>query len=98
MSVNLKLEEVPEGGARLVVVGQDDDKPGAVPIRITVNGQAVFEGDNGFVERGWSTVHFPIAAGQLRAGRNEIRFATVDESAAADAGWFMLADCSVLLP
>ncbi len=96
MWVNLGLETAPEGEARLILVAQDDDKPGAVRLGISVNGQSIFEGENPFAERGWSEGELTIPAGVLKAGRNEIRFSTLDESAAADAGWFMLAECKLL--
>ena len=93
----LRLEKAPRGQGRLVLTAQDDDKPGAVRVRITVNGQPVFEGANPFVERGWSTEEFAIPAGVLKQGENEVRIATLDQSSAADQGWFMLAECMVLL-
>ena len=93
----LRLEKAPRGQARLVLTAQDDDKPGAVRIRIAVNGQPVFEGENRFVERGWSTEEVAIPPGILKQGENEIRFVTLDESSAADQGWFMLAECMVLV-
>ena len=91
-----RLNTAPAAPARLAVTAQDDDKPGAIRIRVTVNDRAVFEGPNPFVERGWSTKEFPIPAGVLRQGDNDVRFATLDESAAADAGWFMVAECGVV--
>ena len=93
----LRLEKAPRGQARLVLTGQDDDKPGAVRVRITVNGQPVFEGENPLVERGWSTQELTIPPGVLKQGDNEIRIATLDESKAPDQGWFMLAECMVLV-
>ncbi len=92
----LHLEDVPEGPARLELLAQDDDKPGAVRIRISVNGTEVFAGENPFAELGWSSGEFAIPAGLLKPGGNEIRFETLDDSPAKDAGWFMLAECKML--
>ncbi len=94
----LHLKAVPDGAAQLVLTGQDDDKPGAVRVRITLNGRVLLEGANPFRERGWSTERLAIPAGLLKQGENELRFETVGESPAPDAGWFMLADCQVLVP
>ncbi len=92
----LHLEKVPEGQARLELLAQDDDKPGAVHIRITVNGMEIFAGPNQFKELGWSRAEFAIPAGALKPGGNEIRFETLEDSPARDAGWFMVAECKVL--
>ena len=96
MWATLELSRVPPGTARLVLIAQDDDKPAAVRIRITVNGKEVFSGANPFKQGGWSASEFDIPAGALRKGVNEVRFATLDDSPARDANWFMLAECKVL--
>jgi hypothetical protein len=95
MSTVLNLPAAPETG-RLVLTGQDDDKPGAVKIRVSVNSQTVFEGPNTCAERNWSAQEIALPAGLLKAGDNEIRIATMEPSAAADQGWFMLSECTVL--
>ncbi|MBM4048875.1 MAG: DUF4838 domain-containing protein [Planctomycetes bacterium] len=97
MWATLHLDKAPPGQAMLALVAQDDDKPGAVQIRITVNGKEIFAGPNTFRERGWSAGEIPIPPGTLKPGENEIRFATLQDSPARDAGWFMLAECKVLL-
>ena len=97
MRTTLFLERVPKGKARLALVAQDDDKPGSVRIRIALNGKPIFEGPNPFKEKGWSQAEFPISAGLLRRGENHIRIATLDPSKARDQGWFMLAECQVLM-
>jgi len=93
----LHLDRAPAKAGRLVLTGQDDDKPGAVPIRVTVGGQTVFEGPNKCAERNWSAQEIALPAGVLKAGDNEIRIATTQPSAAADQGWFMLAECAVMV-
>ena len=93
----LHLDAAPEGPARLVLTGQDDDKPGAVKVRLTVNGKPLLEGPNPFVERNWSPQEFAIPAGVLKAGDNDIRLATLENSTAPDQGWVMVAECTVLL-
>ena len=96
MRTSFRLDALPATPARLALTAQDDDKPGRVAIRITVNDREVFSGPNAFAERGWSTAEFAIPDGVLKAGANELRIATLNESPAADAGWFMLAECQVL--
>ena len=95
-TATLHLERVPPGRARLALLAQDDDKAGAVRIRVSLNGKAIFTGPNPFRQRGWSRGHFPIPDGLLRPGENVVRFATLAPSRAGDQGWFMLAECSVL--
>ncbi len=89
------LDEAPPKASRLVLLAQDDDKPGAVRISIAVNGTEIFAGPNPFVEHGWSEEAFEIPAGLLKPGENEIRFASLEDSPAPDAGWFMIAECAV---
>ena len=96
LRTTLFLERAPKGKASLALVAQDDDKPGAVRIRIAVNGKPIFEGSNPFKEKAWSRAEFPIPAGLLRRGENDIRIATLDPSKARDQGWFMVAECIVL--
>lgn len=96
MKTVFRLDAVPASSVRLALTGQDDDKPGSVPIRITINGTEVFSGPNGFAERGWSSREVAIPAGAIKAGLNELRLATLKDSPAPDAGWFMLAECRLL--
>lgn len=90
------LEKAPPAQARLVLTGQDDDKPGAVEVRVTVNGKEVFSGPNPFKQCDWSASEFPIPSGVLKQGENEVRFATLKDSSAPDQGWVMIAECKVL--
>ncbi|MCE5241292.1 DUF4838 domain-containing protein [bacterium] len=93
----LHLDAAPQKPARLVLTAQDDDKPGTVAIRVTVNGQTVFEGPNTCAEHNWSAQEIAVPAGVLKAGDNEIRIVTTQPSKAFDQGWFMLAECAVLV-
>ncbi len=93
----LHLDAAPARAARLILTAQDDDKPGAVKVRITINGRVVFEGPNTAAERNWSPQEVAIPAGVLKAGDNEIRIATGEKSTAPDQGWFMVAECLVMV-
>ncbi|OGV70532.1 MAG: hypothetical protein A3K19_24735 [Lentisphaerae bacterium RIFOXYB12_FULL_65_16] len=95
MWAEFSLDAVPAEPARLVLTAQDDDKPGKVEVRITINGTEIFAGPNAFPEKNWSSAEFAIPAGVLKQGTNEIRFATLKDSAKSDAGWFMLAECKL---
>ena len=53
MWVPFYLDKLPSGQAYLVLLAQDDDKPGTVEINIFVNNQEIFRGPNTFVEFGW---------------------------------------------
>jgi len=88
------LDEAPQGAARLGMEGQDDDASGSARVRISVNGAAVFEGPNGFAERGWSRQEFPVPAGVLRQGDNELRISNFEDG---DDRWFMVSECRLLL-
>lgn len=94
----LHLPEAPQKPMHLRLTGQDDDKPGVVPMRITINGQTIFEGPNPFPERNWKEHNFAIPPGVLKAGENEIKIATTQPSWAADQGWIMIAECVVREP
>jgi hypothetical protein len=96
MRANFYLEKTPSGAARLVLEAQDDDKPGAVRVEISVNDKAVFSGPNQFKEKGWSRAEFPLPMGTLRQGKNEIRFTNLEPVGAADLKWFMVSECKVL--
>jgi len=97
MKAKLHIDKLPPGQGRLALVAQDDDKPGAVAICITINGKEIFKGPNQFKEKGWSAAEFPIPAGVLKQGENEIRIATLNDSKARDQGWFMVAECKLTI-
>ena len=90
------LDKPPRGPARLALEAQDDDKPGAVRVRITINGKTVHAGPNPFKERGWSRAEFPIPRGTLHTGENELRFSSLDPVGQRDSKWFMVSECKVL--
>ena len=91
----LYIDQMPPGRSCLLIIGQDDDKPGMARIRITINGKEVFAGENGFSERGWSEREFLIPPDILKRGLNKICFRSLDESA-AQKKWFMIAECKVV--
>lgn len=95
MWTKFELKTVP-AKARLVLTGQDDDKPGAVRLQVTVNGREVFAGANTCAEHNWTAQEITVPVGVLKEGENELRISTLDPSKADDQGWFMLAECLLL--
>ena len=95
MVAELHLDQPLGAMAKLVLTGQDDDKPGSVRIEILLNGHTVFSGANGFREKGWSARELRLDPRWGKVGRNALRIRTLDPSAARDAGWFMLSGCTV---
>jgi hypothetical protein len=95
MRANFKLpQEI--GSATLLVDGQDDDKEGRTRIRISVNGNEIFRGENKFAELGWSTCSFKIPEGALKKGDNELLIENMEEGTNPFAQWFMTADVKLL--
>ena len=90
-----EFEHAPPNHMQLLIEAQDDDKPGATLIRITVNGEEIFRGDNGFVERGWSTNSWTVPDGVLKQGNNTIAIENLEESSQLQSDWFMIS--SVIL-
>lgn len=95
MRANFKLSEDP-GESVLVVEGQDDDKEGATRVRISVNGNEIFRGENKFAELGWSTCSFAVPEGVFKKGDNEILIENMEEGTNPFAQWFMIADVKLM--
>jgi hypothetical protein len=94
MRAGFLLEEAPQAAARLALEGQDAGGEEDARIRILVNGTTVFEGPNGFAAMGWSRREFPVPAGVLREGENEVRISDLEEE---DDRWFMISECRLLM-
>jgi len=95
MHADFELDEPLGAGAKLVLTGQDDDKPGVVEIEISINGKPVFSGPNGCVQNGWSPREIPIPPDVCRAGKNILEIRTL-KPAPQHAGWFMLSECKLI--
>jgi hypothetical protein len=87
-SLRFDLPRDPAGGATLTIEGLADEL-GPAQIAITVNGVEVYRGDSGFATwdpnaatPAWTSVDYPIPAGILQAGANQITVANLAESAA----------------
>ncbi len=95
MRVDFIIHDVPDRAITLRLTGQDDDKPGATPVTIEMNGHTVFHGDNTFVEKGWSEVSYTIQPQWLTQGVNRLDIRNMEESDAFSADWFMVAGASL---
>lgn len=101
-SLRFDLPSAPETGATLTIEGLNDEL-GPAQITITVNGVEVFRGESGFAgwdpgaaSPAWTAVSFPIPAGILQAGANEITVANLADSAAVGVPPYVLLSVATL--
>lgn len=80
MSAGFDLPSPPTTNYFLIISGQDDDSPKKCKIRITINNNKVFEGENPFISFGWSKHTFPIKAYFLKEGHNVISIENIEDS------------------
>ncbi|MHC4871461.1 MAG: DUF4838 domain-containing protein [Planctomycetota bacterium] len=91
---DITLPQVPVN-PKLIIAGQDDDKPGRTPIRITVNKKEIFRGINTFAEKGWSEVNFPLPAELLHKGENELTIEDLSETNYLYSRWLAIAEVRI---
>lgn len=107
ISAAFTLSGIPEQSAFLELVGLDDDKSGRAALKVLVNGETVFEGENTCRENDWTQMKILIPAKVLKKGVNtlEIKNATPEKTeAVADIydvkdynwGWFMLTEAELV--
>jgi len=95
MTARFSLHEVPNVPVALHVRARLDDRNTDCPIRITLNSVALLEGPNAFGHGEFEWRTYPIAAGALRVGENELTFANIaPEGKVGMPPWFMLARCA----
>jgi hypothetical protein len=75
---------------QLIVSGQSDEPEQKCRIRIRVNDKTIFEGDNPFVRRGWSTTTFKIPGGALKRNSTLTIRNIEDSDSKSGPPWFML--------
>jgi len=80
MSAGFDLSIPPVSDYSLVISGQDDEAPAKCRIRITVNNNKVFEGENPFVQYGWSLHTFTVKAAFLKEGSNAVSIENIEDS------------------
>ena len=95
MSAGFDISE-PTSDYSLIVSGQDDDAEKKCRIRITVNNNKVFEGENPFVRFGWSLHGFTIKAPFLIAGHNSISIRNIEDSSNSGGPPFCMLNYAVI--
>jgi serine/threonine-protein kinase len=72
--VSFTVNDPPSTHIGIVVVGMDDERQAAVPIRLSLNGQVVWEGPSPFANEQWTTVGWRVGnLGWLVEGENVLR-------------------------
>jgi len=85
------LAEIPQGTAALALEGLANDIGTPCPIEIEVNGWTLFEGIPPYWRDRWDWWRFPIPAGALRTGTNELRVKNLSpEGEPGNPPWFMV--------
>ena len=93
LATRFRLTSPPDRPAKLVLTGQDDDQDGTTRIRIALNEQTVFEGDNTCVPLGWSDQTIALPPGLLRSGENRLVIRNREPSPSLGSEWFMISRC-----
>lgn len=96
MTATFQLATVPEDSQFLTLDAMDDDAPLQCRIRITVNGQILFEGRSGFPDARWFQGQYRIPTGLLHTGSNQVTIANVETvGSAGNPPWFMLSRAAI---
>jgi len=96
-TVQFTVPEAPAEHIGVVLRGMDDELPGAVPCRIQLNGNVVWQGPSPFANEEWTLVGWEIGnLTWLQAGVNTLTFEVLSE--AGDFGlppWILLTEAAV---
>ena len=87
-TITMNLDYAPKSASFLAVEGQDDDKPGASTMSVSVNGKTIYSGPNRFPERAWGRMGLTIPAGALKKGVNTIAIANTTPNTPARSARF----------
>lgn len=107
MTVDFDLAEVPaDRQAVLELEGQDamshwmdgKNKDWKTSIQILVNEKVVFSGECGFVRGNWSLRQFPLPAGCLKAGRNQLAIRNISPRGWFAGCWFLVSNATLTFP
>jgi hypothetical protein len=83
----------------LHVKARSDDLLAHPEIQLRLNGTILATGADLFPEKGWQVRKFPIPAGLVRAGTNDLVISNLaPEGRVGDVPWFMVAWCAVAQP
>ncbi|MBM4038831.1 MAG: hypothetical protein FJ290_09980 [Planctomycetes bacterium] len=96
MRATFQLDAAPGKPAFLHLRARDDDAAAACPIEIALNGKPLARGPSEFPSDAWQWAAYPIPAGALKAGPNELAvFNHAPKGAAGMPPWFMVAECCI---
>jgi hypothetical protein len=92
LQASFQLGYALKGDSELIISGLDDNAPAACRIRIQINGNTLFEGENPFAPDRWSTHRFTVPGSTLRDGvPNTLRIENLEASESmTGAPWFMV--------
>ncbi len=85
----------PSGDYQLIICGQDDDAEAKCKIRISVNGKAIFEGENPFERFKWKLHTFVLPAEKLKR-HNTILIENIEDTSRFGGPPFFLLNYAVL--
>jgi hypothetical protein len=99
-TVEFNLQGQPDGPSSyigIVITGMDDELPGKVPCRITLNDEVVWEGESPFGNETWTRIGWQAGSlDWLKPGKNRLTFEVLAE--AGEFGlppWILLTEASV---
>jgi len=97
MRAGFRLPHVPSATYKLLICGQDDDMPQSIcKVRITINDNQIFAGENLLKPFQWGIWELPINGTFLKDGDNTIVIEGMDDGGRADGGSFFLVNYIVL--
>ncbi|MDD5676739.1 MAG: beta-N-acetylglucosaminidase domain-containing protein [Kiritimatiellae bacterium] len=91
LTASFRLKDIPLGEWELVICGLDHNAKPPCRIRITVNGNEVFDGENKLQFTAWSRQTIPMPAKFLRGNDNQLTIENLEDSdAIGGPPWFMV--------
>lgn len=96
-TVTFEATERPTDYIGLIVVGMDDERPEAVPIRIRLNDKVIWEGPSPFGNEQWTAAAWQInALGWLHEGQNSLTIEMlVPEGPFGLPPWILLTEAAI---
>jgi len=91
IDATFRLKEPPTADWELVICGLDHNAEPPCRIKMTANGQTVFEGENPFRSTRWKTHTFPVPGRFLKDNDNRLTIENLEDSdVVSGPPWFML--------
>jgi hypothetical protein len=91
------MDDPPTGEGVIEIEAQDNDKHwcAPVPIQVFVNRREIFEGTNGFPKQDWKRISWPLPAGTLKKGDNEIEIRNLAASDSLISHWVLVSEVAI---